>query len=155
MNNLAHRMTNKLELEARAFFRQLYNEQLAFIFKVPEELQQTPCDFFGFNRLGRAILIECKQVNRKKLPIGTSNGLQAHQWTALRQAHECGALSYLLWRRGEDTVCLPWSVCRTLSEGRRSIEWSPAWPPTISWQDFLRFQFGALPIRMSTAGESR
>jgi hypothetical protein len=116
----------------REFARQLYNEQVAFIFKVPEELQQTPCDFFGFTRAGRAILIECKQVNRPNLPVGVNPGLQPHQWRALEQAHACKAVSCILWRRGEDIVALMWSFAREISSDRKSI----AWDDCIGFKDW-------------------
>jgi penicillin-binding protein-related factor A (putative recombinase) len=125
-NNLAHCMTNKLEADFRAVARQLYDLQVAYIFKVPEEMQQTPCDFFGFTTNGIAILIECKQVNRNALPIGVSNGLAPHQWIHLRQAHRCGTHAFLIWRRAEETAVLPFSVCLELTEGRKSIAWSDA-----------------------------
>jgi penicillin-binding protein-related factor A (putative recombinase) len=119
-------MTNKLEADFRAVARQLYDMQIAYIFKVPEEMQQTPCDFFGFTTNGIAILIECKQVNRNALPIGVSNGLAPHQWIHLRQAHRCGTHAFLIWRRGEETAVLPFSVCLELTEDRKSIAWSDA-----------------------------
>jgi penicillin-binding protein-related factor A (putative recombinase) len=119
-------MTNQLETDMRAVARQLYDLQVAFIFKVPEELQQTPCDFFGHYVNGTAIFIECKQVNRNSLPIGVSNGIAPHQWIALKQAHRCGCYSFLVWRRGEDTAVIPFSVCLELTEGRKSIAWSDA-----------------------------
>ena len=65
MNNLAHKMTNSLEIDVRAFARDLYNEKLAFIYKIPEEMQQSPFDFGGWTPSGRAIAIECKQVKRR------------------------------------------------------------------------------------------
>lgn len=126
VNNLSHRMTNKLEADFRAVARQLYDMQIAYIFKVPEEMKQTPCDFFGHTVNGMAILIECKQVNRTSLSVGQPPGIAPHQWVALRQAHRCGAHAFLIWRRGEETAVLPFSVCLELTEDRKSIAWSDA-----------------------------
>lgn len=138
MNNLAHRMTNQLELDMREFARELYNEQLAFVFKVPEEMQQTPVDFFGWRRDGLAITIECKQVRRQSLPIGAgTNGLQPHQWNALELAHRCGAVSVLLWRNGEETLAMPFAAVLEATADRKSIPWSP---PAADWRAVLRGQ---------------
>lgn len=137
MNNLAHKMTNQLELDVREFGRQLYNERLAYLFKVPEEMQQTPVDFFGWTPSGRAIAIECKQVKRRSLPIGDgTNGLQGHQWNALELASRCGALSLLIWRNGQETRALHFWQLVTLSQGRRSIEWPLT--EVLGWQDIIR-----------------
>lgn len=114
----------KLELRLRAVFRELYDLQVAFLFKVPEAIQQTPCDFFGWTAKGRAIVVEAKQVNRASLPIGTSNGLAPHQWLALRQAAACGAHSYLVWQRGDVIMVLDFGTCLRLTENRKSI---PFW----------------------------
>ena len=136
MNNLAHKMTNQLEIEMRAFARDLYNERRACLFKVPEEMQQTPCDFFGWTPSGRAVAIECKQVKRRSLPIGTSNGIQPHQWTALELCFNCGGIALLIWRNGDETRTLSFLEMRALSNGRRSIEWPITSRP--NWQDDLR-----------------
>lgn len=147
MNNLADKMTNQLELDVRELARQLYDEARAFIFKVPEELQQTPVDFFGFTPSGRAIAIECKQVKRARLPIGTSNGLQPHQWNALELAHKCGAVSLLIWRNGERTAVLPFRLIPALIGDKKSIPWIPSEP---SWEWDVRREL-QLPIVSSTA----
>jgi hypothetical protein len=129
-------MTNKLESEMREFARRLYNERIAYLFKVPEEMQQTPCDFFGWTPQGKAITLECKQVKRNLLPIGTSNGLAAHQWNALELAFKCGAHSILVWRSGEQTVALTFQEILALSYKRKSIEWPGYTKP--HWQDSIR-----------------
>jgi len=125
VNNLAHRMTNQLELDVREFGRALYDKQLCFLFKVPEEMQQTPVDFFGWTPSGRAIAIECKQVTRKRLPIGVPPGLMPHQWTALELAHNCGAISLLIWRNGERTIALPFIAIKDhlAISGEKSVPW--------------------------------
>jgi penicillin-binding protein-related factor A (putative recombinase) len=140
VNNLAHRMTNQLELDMRAFARDLYNANLAFVFKVPEEMQQTPVDFFGWRRDGRAIVIECKQVKRRSLPIGAgTNGLQPHQWNALELAHRCGAVSMLLWRNGEETLALPFSAVLEATADRKSIPWAA---PAGGWREAILAALG-------------
>lgn len=127
-------MTNQLELEMRDLARRLYDEQIAHIFKVPEAMQQTPVDFFGFTRRGRAILIECKQVNRAYLPIGTSNGLAAHQWNALDLAHNCGAVSLIVWRRGDYTDVIEWDIFKLRRGDRKSIPWEAGG----NWEEQIR-----------------
>lgn len=123
-NNLAHRMTNQLEKDVREIARNLYNMQIAFIFKVPEEMQQTPVDFFGHTTEGLAIFIECKQVRRTSLPIGKDPGIAPHQWVALRQANACGVLTYVIWRNEDFTALIPFRVCEEFFNTRRSIPWA-------------------------------
>lgn len=124
VNNLAHCMTNQLESDVRAIARSLYDLQVAYIFKVPEEMQQTPVDFFGHTTTGLAIFIECKQVKRSNLPIGNSPGIAPHQWIALKQAYHCGVLTYLIWRNGDHTALIPFRVCEEFFNTRRSIPWA-------------------------------
>jgi len=116
-------MKNDLELVVREAGRKLADYQIARIFKVPEELQQTPCDFFGYTVTGRAILIECKQVYRTSLPIGKSPGLSAHQWNELCDASRAGCLALICWARGKLCATISVGQAAELSEGRRSIPW--------------------------------
>lgn len=125
-----------LERDVRAAAVALYNAQAAYIFKCPEEMQQTPCDFFGFTADGRAILIECKTVNRPNLPMGSSPGLMPHQIRALKQANECCAVSLVIWRRGKETLLLDWHEVEHLSAGRKSIPWQERPAP---WLERLRW----------------
>ena len=134
MNNLAEHMTNKLETDIREFARQLYDEQAAFLFKVPEEMTQTPCDFFGFTRLGRAVLLEAKMVNRPSLPLGKEPGLRPHQLRALDQAEKSGCVSALIWRRGDVTVVVPYADIFVVT-GRKSLPWVE---PHLDWKVALR-----------------
>lgn len=126
-----------LERDVRAAAVALYNAQIAYIFKCPEEMQQTPCDFFGFTRAGRAILIECKTVNRPNLPMGSSPGLMPHQIRALKQASQCEAISIVIWRRGSETAVFEWGEVAIASVNRKSIPW-PGYSVRC-WQDRLRF----------------
>lgn len=116
-------MTNQLEIDVRELARDLYNSRAAYLFKVPEEMTQTPVDFFGWTPSGRAIAIECKQVKRPTLPIGCSNGLQAHQWNALDLAHNCGAIALLVWRNGDFTSVFSFEEIKVFSAGRKSLPW--------------------------------
>ena len=92
---------NSLEILLRKIGRDLADKQVARFWKVPEEMQQTPCDFFGYTKTGRAILIEAKKVNRPRLPIGTSPGLKIHQWNELCDANRARAHGILIWQRGK------------------------------------------------------
>ena len=98
--------------------------QIAYLFKIPEEFKQTPCDFCGHTVNGRAIMIECKQVKRTYLPIGKDPGIAPHQWLALKQAHNCGANSLLVWRNGDETAMLTFSEIEPFKESRKSIPWA-------------------------------
>jgi hypothetical protein len=116
-------MSNKLEILLRRAGRELADYQVARFFKVPEELAQTPCDFFGYTVIGRAILIEAKMVERPSLPIGNDPGLQPHQWNELADANRAGALSLVCWARGGICATLSFDLAAKLAEDRRSIPW--------------------------------
>ena len=116
-------MSNALELLLRKAGRELADYQVARIFKVPEEMQQTPCDFFGYTPIGRAILIEAKQINATSLKIGSNPGLSIHQWNELEAANKAGALSLICWARGDECATLSFDLAAKLAEGRRSIPW--------------------------------
>jgi hypothetical protein len=117
-------VSNALEILLRKAGRDLMDYQVARIFKVPEEMQQTPCDFFGYTVHGRAILIEAKMVTRTSLPINDkSNGLSIHQWNELEDANKAGALALICW--AQEGVCktITMDMAIELSRGRRSIPW--------------------------------
>jgi len=118
-------MSNRLETLMRKCGRILQDQQIARLFKVPEEMQQTPCDFFGYTRTGRAILIECKMVKRTALPIGNSPGLLPHQWCELEDAHRASALSLIAWSPMPDLVAMfSWAQAAQWAAGRASIPWT-------------------------------
>lgn len=116
-------MQNKLELILRHVGRDLAQHQVARFFKVPEELQWTPCDFFGYTSCGRAILLEAKMVNRQSLPIGNEPGLQVHQWNELLAANRAGALALIAWAVGDTVATISIDMAIAYSEGRKSIPW--------------------------------
>ena len=116
-------MSNALELLLRKAGRELADYQVARFFKVPEEMQQTPCDFFGYNRIGRAILIEAKLVHRSSLPIGSPPGLSTHQWNELEAANKAGALALICWAQNGVCASITFDIAAKLAEGRRSIPW--------------------------------
>ena len=118
-------MSNKLETLIRKAGRELADYQVARIFKVPEELAQTPCDFFGYRRDGKAILIEAKMVNRDSLPIGTKPGLLAHQFYELDAANRANAIALVCWARGNEvyTIDVDWIARSVIQSGKKSINW--------------------------------
>ena len=103
--------------------RRLAEHQIAYLFKVPEEMTTTPCDFFGYSRMGRAILIECKEVQRPSLPIGTAPGLAPHQWNALRDAGRANCIALICWMREGILATIDIDMAVELSRDRRSIPW--------------------------------
>lgn len=113
-----------LERQLRKAGRELADYQIARFFKVPEELQQTPCDFFGYTRDGRAILVEAKSVNRSCLPIGKSPGLAPHQWAELWNANRANALALICWARGSRCAVLSMDMALEFSKERKSIPWN-------------------------------
>lgn len=116
-------MSNRLEILLRKAGRELADYQVARFFKVPEELTQTPCDFFGYTAIGRAILIEAKMVERTYLPIGKEPGLAAHQWCELADANRAGALALICWARGGICATISFDIAASLAVDRRSIPW--------------------------------
>jgi hypothetical protein len=115
------RMSNKLELLMRKAARELRDQQICVLYKIPEEMQQTPCDFIGYTNTGCAILIECKQVKRPSLPIGKAPGLAAHQWRALVEADNADCVSLLVWQNSDQIAVIPVGEIQT--NGRKSIAW--------------------------------
>jgi len=103
--------------------RILAEHQVAYLFKVPEEYATTPCDFFGYTRTGRAILIECKEVARSALPIGAAPGLAVHQWNALSDAGRANCIALICWLHKGVLATIDIDMARELSRGRRSIPW--------------------------------
>jgi hypothetical protein len=114
---------NKLESLLRKAGRELADWQVCRLFKVPEEMQQTPCDFFGYTPAGRAIMIEAKMVSRPRLPLGQAPGLSVHQWNALREAHRANCLALIAWQRGGTIAVFDVDMAIVLSTGMRSIPW--------------------------------
>lgn len=117
-------MTNQLETMMRKVGRDLRDQQQAWLFKVPEEMQQTPCDFFGYTRQGRAILLECKQVKGTALKVGGQPGLSGHQWVELEDAHRAGAISLIVWACHEMVAVFSWADAAQALGERKSIPWS-------------------------------
>lgn len=122
---------NKLERRLRAIGRMMSDAQVARFWKVPEEMTQTPCDFFGYDAKGRAILIEAKSVDRPRLPVGCSPGLLTHQWNELCDAHRAGALALVVWLRIEHVMVM---MVDPAFVGK-SIPWCKerAWPFADLW----------------------
>ena len=117
-------MSNKLEILLRKAGRELADYQVCRFFKVPEEMIETPCDFFGYTVRGRAILIEAKMVDRTALPISnTSNGLSLNQWNELADAHRAGAIALICWARRGVCATISFDLAAKLREDRRSIPW--------------------------------
>ena len=116
-------MPNKLEILIRSAGRLLADHQTARLFKVPEEMVSTPCDFFGYTNIGRAILLEAKMVNRPALPVGVAPGLTKFQWNELRNANRAGALSLISWCRGLTVATISFDMAEAFAAGRKSIPW--------------------------------
>lgn len=125
---------SELERMVRAVLKDLQSRGLCYLWKLPTDLRLTrnglmpgdpmPADFMGFRRDGKAILLECKDVDRGTLSLGRAPGLTAFQLQAAHLAAQTGADYLLLWRRqdqfvilrlrgdilGEEVVSIPWSA---------------------------------------------
>lgn len=115
-----------LEKLLRHTGRVLADHQVAYLFKVPEEMSATPCDFFGYTKDGQAILIEAKEVKRTSLAIGSPPGMRPHQWNALRDAGRAGCIALICWVNDGVLATLDIDMAFSLSIGkdRRSIAWN-------------------------------
>lgn len=146
-------MSNRLEACLRKAGRELADYQVARLFKVPEEMQQTPCDFFGYTAIGRAILLEAKMVERESLPIGSSPGLLPHQWNELCDANRAGALALIAWCRDYTVAVISVDMAIALSGGRKSIPWKAidhAYHRELSPRNAIRLLDHWLPLPAST-----
>lgn len=117
-------MGNELEVLIRKAGRLLADHQVARLYKIPEEMQRTPCDFMGFTATGRAILIEAKHVHKTSLPVNGPPGLRPHQFVALNEANKAGAISLLCWAQKNVCAVLSWDVVLALKADRVSIPWN-------------------------------
>ena len=116
-------MSNKLETVIRHAGRRLAEHQVARLFKVPEDMVGTPCDFFGYTASGRAILLEAKMVKRTSLPINVKPGLLPHQWNELLDANRANALALIAWANGGEVAIISTDQAVFFSMGRKSIPW--------------------------------
>jgi hypothetical protein len=117
-------VSNKLELLMRKAARELRDQQVCVLYKIPEEMQQTPCDFIGYTASGRCIMIECKMVKRPSLPIGKAPGLAAHQWRALDEADRAGCICIVIWQRDDVlNFLMPGNIRDFMESGRKSVPW--------------------------------
>lgn len=117
-------MGNSLERLIRIAGRQLADRQIARLFKVPEDMSQTPCDFFGYTAAGRAILCEAKKVRSTSLKIGSKPGLAPHQWAELDDANRANAIALIAWQNGNEVAVLSMDQAICWSVSRKSIPWS-------------------------------
>lgn len=116
-------MSNKLEALLRKAGRELPDYQVARLYKIPEEMTATPCDFMGFTAWGRVIMIEAKLVARTSLPINAKPGLLPHQFNALHECNKAGGLALVCWARDDECAVLSFDQVLELSRDRRSIPW--------------------------------
>jgi hypothetical protein len=117
---------NKLEIELRRIGRSLADKQICRFWKVPEEMQQTPCDFFGYTRTGRAILIEAKMAKRNHLPIVKAGkkgtGISHHQLQEMKEADKAGAIAFFVWMNGANVDII---APREILPYAKSVAWKP------------------------------
>lgn len=117
-------MSNKLEALIKYAGRMLEESQVARIFKVPEDMVGTPCDFFGYTAAGRAIMIEAKMVSsRSSLPIGAAPGLAKHQWNELADANRANVIALIVWQYKGEVAVISMDMAQRYSHRRRSIPW--------------------------------
>jgi hypothetical protein len=107
---------SELERMVRAILRDLQSRGLCYLWKLPTDLRLTrnglmpgdpmPADFMGWRIDGRAILLECKDVDRGSLPLGKAPGMTPFQLQAANMAQCSNAEYLLLWKRGEEFVIM-------------------------------------------------
>lgn len=114
---------NQLESILRKVGWELGDHQLGRFYKIPEEMQQTPCDFMGHSRSGRVIMIEAKMVKRPSLPIMVKPGLLSHQWCALRECSDSTGLALICWANDGEVAFISLTNAQHLIRNRKSIPW--------------------------------
>ncbi len=125
-------MTNQLEILVRKVARTLHDNQVARLYKIPNDVklvdgvaihaERTPVDFIGFTASGRVMLVECKMCNEALLPI-SSRGLKSHQWIALVEAHKAGGLGLLVWEHYKEIAVIDAAMILSYTAGRKSLPW--------------------------------
>lgn len=121
----------KLEQRVRDVAVILANQQVCKLYKIPEEMRQTPCDFFGYMPGGRIVMIECKQVQAASLKVGAKGGILPHQLVALRECHIAGGIAIVLWQRGNWANAFPIHSVVHHATGRRSLPWIDTGSTTV------------------------
>ena len=119
-------MANTLELILRRLARELADNQIAKLYKIPEEMQQTPCDFIGHTSKGRCIMIEAKMSKQRRLPLGGKghNGLMPHQWNALKDASNAGCVALICWQHGDEVALIDLPHAAVKAGDKRSVAWA-------------------------------
>ena len=122
-------MKNALESRLREIGRSLADKQICRFWKIPEEMAVTPCDFCGYTKTGRAIVIEAKMVNSHRLKIGSEPGLTKNQWNELRDAERAHAVTLVVWERdGFLNILEPIDIAFR-ANGMKSVPWLEAAMP--------------------------
>ena len=126
-------MANTLEAHVRKVARVLHTQQLARLYKIPNDIRivdqqvihggQTPADFMGFTITGRVIVLECKMRAQTSLELGP-RGLKAHQQIAIKEAHKVGGLGLLAWMNGDQVAVIDADQVNVYRKGRKSIAWN-------------------------------
>jgi len=112
----------------------LHDYQVAKLWKIPTDLRITagglatygeemPADFLGHTVSGRAVMIEAKQHNSPRLPIGSKGGVTPYQWTSLLECHKAGGIALIVWQNGDQVCTMDMDMAQALSADRRSIPW--------------------------------
>ena len=107
---------SELERNVRAILKDLQSRDLCYLWKLPTDLRLTrngihhgepmPADFMGFRNDGRAVLLECKDVDLASLPLGRTPGPSPFQMQGMHFPQLCGIDYILLWKRKDEFVTL-------------------------------------------------
>lgn len=126
-------MTNALETHIRKVARSLHENQLARLYKIPNDVRlvegsvvhgdRQPADFMGFTITGRVIVLEAKMRKQKSLELGPK-GIKAHQRIAINEAHQSGGLGLVAWMNGRRVAVIDAGQVQVYSHGRKSIPWN-------------------------------
>jgi len=90
--------------------------------QVVQHTERPGCDFFGYTRSGRAILVECKETDQPRLSIGAT-GLKPHQFYTLYDCHKAGGIALLAWLHDDVVGMLDVDMIQEFSLGRKSVNW--------------------------------
>ena len=125
--------TKKLSLERRVREILRNASDVLTAWKLPTDFRWTkngvvhgepmPADFMGYvKKTGRVFFVECKEVERRRLPMGQAPGLSAFQLQAAVEAAREDVPYVVVWCRPKTERTLLWIV------GPNPKEPSVAWP---------------------------
>lgn len=128
-------MTNSLERKIGSAAKDLRATGKAMLWKWPTGMiekdgrvlhtQRTGCDFFGYDRGGKVVMVECKICKDPLLKLNERNGLRPHQFDALRNCSRAGGHALIVWQHKDEVAVFSVDLYSMAveEEDRMSLRW--------------------------------